>query len=187
MPEVPPRRSQVFVIALTFGGIALGLALAACGTTTLGSATADADSRAAKIFTDCNDQLRSGKLASYRQAVECAREPVIMAYSQAGFPYMDLVLFDLQEREVGAERIDFGTAKPADVYRDIAELDRRLMLERDRRAAARSGIGGAVAATRPEQLLAGLDSLSPIPAAKDTECFSVGSFTHCNNQPGEPR
>ncbi|HEX3972742.1 MAG TPA: hypothetical protein VHX19_15540 [Stellaceae bacterium] len=178
--EVPGRRSQVFVIALTFGGFALGLALSACGTTTLGSATADADSRAAKIFADCNDQLRSGKLASYRQAVDCARGPVIMAYSQAGFPYMDLVLFDLQEREVGAERIDFGTAKPADVYRDIATLDQRLAAERDRRAAARSGIGGAVPATRPEQLLAGLTSLGALPAAKDTECFSVGSFTHCN-------
>jgi hypothetical protein len=168
-------------------GFAVGLTLSACGTTTLGGATADADSRAAKIFADCNDQLRTGKLASYRQAVECARGPVIMAYSEAGFPYMDLVLFDLQERQIGAERIDFGTAKPADVYRDIAELDRRLLAERDRRAAARSGIGGAVPATPPQQLLAGLDSLAPLPAAKDTECFSVGSFTHCNNQAGANR
>jgi hypothetical protein len=93
---------------------------------------------------------------------------------------MDLVLFDLQEREVGAERIDFGTAPPEAVQRDIAELDRRLTVERDRRAAARSGIGGAVPATRPEQLLAGLDSLSPIPGGQTTNCFSVGSFTHCN-------
>jgi hypothetical protein len=54
------------------------------------------------------------------------------------------------------------------------------MTERERRIAARAGIGGAVPATRPEQLLAGLDSLTSVPATKDTECFSVGNFTHCN-------
>jgi hypothetical protein len=163
------------------------LALAGCGTTNLGGATADADARAAAIFADCNGQLRSGKLTSYRQAVACAQDKVILAYSENGYPYMDLVLFDLQERNLGAERIDYGTADPAAVQRDIAELDRRLLAERERRIAARSGIGGAVPATRPEQLLAGLDSLAALPAAKNTECFSVGSFTHCNNQPGSNR
>ena len=160
----------------------MGLALAGCGTTNMSSATADADAQAAAILADCNAQLRSGKLSSYRQAVACARQPVILAYSRAGYPYMDLVLFDLQEREVGAERIDFGTAKPDAVQRDIAELDRRLMAERERRIAARSGIGGAAAMARPEQLLAGLDTLAPIPAAQNTECFKVGNFTHCNDQ-----
>jgi hypothetical protein len=160
----------------------IGLVLAGCGTTTLSNATADADAQAAAAYADCNAQLRSGKLTSYRQTVACARQPVIFAYSQAGYPYMDLVLFDLQEREVGAERIDFGTAQPDAVQRDIAELDRRLMAERERRVAARSGIGGAVPATPPQQLLAGLDSLAPIPAAKNTECFTIGSFTRCNNQ-----
>ena len=160
----------------------MGLALAGCGTTNMSGATADADAQAAAILADCNAQLRSGKLSSYRQAVACARQPVILAYSRAGYPYMDLVLFDLQEREVGAERIDFGTAKPDAVQRDIAELDRRLMAERERRIAARSGIGGAAATARPEQLLAGLDTLAPIPAAQNTECFKVGNFTHCNDQ-----
>jgi len=165
----------------------MGLALAGCGTTNMSSATADADAQAAAILADCNAQLRSGKLSSYRQAVACARQPVILAYSRAGYPYMDLVLFDLQEREVGAERIDFGTAKPDAVQRDIAELDRRLMAERERRIAARSGIGGAAATARPEQLLAGLDTLAPIPAAQNTECFKVGNFTHCNDQMGNTR
>ena len=178
MQEVPRRPSHTCVILLTLGS----LALAGCGTTNLGSATAEADTRAAAIFADCNAQLRSGKLSSYRQAVACAQDKVILAYSENGYPYMDLVLFDLQERTIGAERIDFGTADPAAVQRDIAELDRRLLAERERRIAARAGIGGAVPATRPEQLLAGLDSLGALPAAKNTECFSVGTFTHCNNQ-----
>jgi hypothetical protein len=165
----------------------MGLALAGCGSTTMSGATAEADAHAAAIYADCDAQLRSGKLTSYRQTVACARDKVILAYSQAGYPYTDLVLFDLQEREVGAERIDFGTAQPDAVQRDLAELDRRLMAERDRRIAARSGIGGAVPATRPEQLLAGLDSLSPIPGAQTTNCFRVGNFTHCNDQPGSTR
>lgn len=160
------------------------MTLAGCGTTNLNGATAAADTQAAAIFADCNAQLRAGKLTSYRQAVECARQPVLTVYAQAGFPFMDLVLFDLQEREVGAERIDFGTATPAAVQSDIAELDRRLLAERERRIAARSGLGGATAATPPAQLLAGLNSLAAEPQAKDTNCFTVGGFTHCNNQQG---
>ena len=183
MPEVPRSQSRACVILLTL----LGLGLAGCGTTTMSSATADADAQAAAIVADCNAQLRNGQLASYRQAAACARDKVILAYSQAGYPYMDLVLFDLQEREVGAERIDYGTAQPDAVQRDIAELDRRLMAERERRNAARSGIGGAAATARPEQLLAGLDTLAPIPAAQNTNCFRVGSFTHCNDQQGPNR
>src|SRR6185437_8088780 len=113
LDEVPGRPSRCCVSLLILAGlVSTGLALAGCGTTTLSNATADADAKAAAVFADCNGQLRSGKLTSYRQAVACARDKVILAYSQAGFPYMDLVLFDLQEREVGAERIDFGTADP---------------------------------------------------------------------------
>jgi hypothetical protein len=165
----------------------MSLGLTGCGTTDMSGATAEADAKAAAIVADCNAQLRSGKLTSYRQTVACARQPVIFVYSQAGYPYMDLVLFDLQEREVGAERIDFGTAQPDAVQRDIAELDRRLTAERERRIAARSGIGGAAASARPQQLLAGLDTLAPIPAAQNTDCFKIGSFTHCNDQPGNNR
>lgn len=187
MKEVP-RRSPAAVILLTSAGLlATGLALSGCGTTNFAGAVGEADRKAAATFADCNAQLRNGQLASYRQAAACARDKVILAYSQAGYPYMDLVLFDLQEREVGAERIDYGTAQPDAVQRDIAELDRRLMAERERRNAARSGIGGAAATARPEQLLAGLDTLAPIPAAQNTNCFRVGSFTHCNDQQGPNR
>lgn len=179
MREVPPSRfCAALVIILTLAG---------CGTTNLSGATDAADTRAAAIFADCDAQLHAGKLTSYRQAVECARQPVLTAYAQAGYPYMDLVLFDLQEREVGAERIDFGSATPAAVQHDIAELERRLLAERERRIAARTGIGGAAAATPPEQLLAGLDALKPRPLPQQgSNCFTVGGFTHCNNQGDNP-
>jgi len=167
-------------LASAFG---IFMTLAACGTTNLSGAIAEADTKAAAVYADCDAQLRAGRLASYRQAVECAQPQVLTIYSQAANPFMDLVLFDLQERGVGAERIDSGIADPAAVRRDIAELERRLMAERDRRIAARSGIGGAVAATRPAQLLAGLDSLAPLQAPPTTNCFTVGGFTHCNDQP----
>jgi hypothetical protein len=177
MPEVPVNR---FIL-----GFALLLTLAGCGTTNLHSgAIGEADARAAAIFADCDAQLRGGKLTSYRQAVECARQPVLVAYGTAGYPFMDLVLFDLQERDLGADRIDHGEAQPADVQRDIAVLDQRLKAEADRRIAARSGVGGAVPSARPEQLLAGLPTLLPqLAPTADTNCFTVGSFTRCNNQP----
>lgn len=175
MPEVPPTR-----IALV---LALFITLTACGTTNLHSAAmTEAQNRASAAFADCDAQLRSGALRSYRQAVECARQPVLIAYAQAGYPFMDLVLFDLQERDIAADRIDHGDVQPADAQRDIAILDQRLQEEADRRMAARSGIGGAVAATRPEQLLAGLPTLQAQlgPAPNSNGCFTIGNFTRCN-------
>lgn len=160
------------------------LTLAGCGTTTFRSAWRDADARAAAAFADCDAQLRSGILHSYREAVECARPRVIAAYARNGFPYMDLVLFDLQEREIGAERVDSGAASPAAVEHDIATLERRLRAERERRIAARSGIGGAAPATPPQQLLAGLNALAgPGASQQGANCFKVGGFVHCNPQP----
>lgn len=168
-------------------GCALALLLAGCGTTNLSGAMQAADARAAAIYADCDAQLRSGRLTSYRQAVECARQPVITAYAQNGYPFMDLVLFDLQERGVGAARIDVGSAKPEDVQRDIAELERRLDAERDRRMAARTGLGGSVGVALPPQLLAGLTTLQEQTPRQGSNCFSVGGFTHCNNQSVGPQ
>jgi len=175
MPEVPVNR-----LALVFAAF---LTLAGCGTTNNTASMADTEARAGAIFANCDAQLRSGALRSYRQVVECARNPVLTVYAAAAYPFMDLVLFDLQERDIAADRIDHGEIRPADAQRDIAVLEQRLKAERDRRIAARDGIGGAVPSARPEQLLAGLPTLQPQAAAPDTNCFSVGSFTHCNNQP----
>jgi hypothetical protein len=185
MREVPSHhRRRVARRGLAGALLLCGASLAGCGTTNLHNAAIDeADAHAAAIFADCNNQLAAGKLRSYRQAVACARDPVLMAYAQAGFPFMDLILFDLQERDIGASRIDEGLAQPADVQRDIATLEQRLMDERDRRVAARSGIGGAVPTALPQQLLAGLTSLQPraLPT-QDNACFTVGDFKRCSSQ-----
>lgn len=174
MREVPGKRIPLVLAAL--------LTLAGCGTTNLaGGAIAEADKHAAAIYADCDAQLRARRLNSYRQALECARQPVLTAYGQAGFPFMDLILFDLQERQIGADRIDHGEVQAADVQRDIAILEQRLMVERERRVAARSGIGGAVPATRPAQLLVGLDALTEKQLPPNSDCFTVGTFTRCNN------
>jgi hypothetical protein len=163
-------------------GLALAL-LAGCGTTNLHSAAIDeADRGAATAFANCDAQRASGALRSYRQVVACARPPVLMGYAQAGFPFMDLVLFDLQERDVAASRLDDGNVRPADVQRDLAVLDQRLMAERERRVAARTGIGGAVPTSSPQQLVAGLPTLQDraLPA-QDNACFTVGDFKRCNS------
>ena len=180
-PTCPTPLRAVFRAGL---GLALGL-LAGCGTTNLHSAAIDeADRSAAAAFATCDAQRASGALRSFRQVVACARQPVLLAYSQAGFPFMDLVLFDLQERDFAAGRLDDGSAKPADVQRDLGILEQRLMAERERRVAARSGIGGAVPTTPPQQLLAGLPTLSERPVPVDSDgCFTVGDFKRCSGDP----
>lgn len=159
----------------------LSLALAGCGSLFSGSAMRDSDQRAAAIYADCDAQLRAGKLKSYRQTVDCARPRVLAAYQENAYPYMDLVNFDLAVRAAGAERIDTGFATAADVKRDLAELERRLDQERERRLSVTTWTGAAPPLAPPQQqLLAGLDALTgrSIPRA-GSDCFQVGSFNRC--------
>ncbi len=159
----------------------LGLALAGCGSTFSDPATVEADRRAQAAYADCAAQLRSGALRSYRQAAACARPKVTAAYRQSGYPYMDLVELDLEARAVGAEAIDTGTAKPADVDRDLAELDQRLAAERQRRRNGEMRLGGSAPYVPPEQLLDGLATLNPAPLPRSgANCFTIGDFNHCN-------
>jgi hypothetical protein len=159
----------------------LSLALAGCGTTFPAAATRDADQRAQAIFADCEAQRLSGVLRSYRQAAECARPRVLAAYQQSGYPYIDLVELDLAARATGADRIDTGYASAADVTRDIAELDRRIADERQRRRDGEMRLGGSAPYVPPQELLAGLDSLTGRDVPRSgANCFAVGSFSHCN-------
>jgi hypothetical protein len=172
MKEVPALRNLSLLLIL---------ALAGCGTGYSAAATAEADATAKTVFAGCEDQFRSGKLRSYRLTVECARPGVTQAYQMAGYPFMDLVELGLNARRYGADRIDAGLAAPQDVSRDLAELDRRILGERERRVAARKGIGGEAAPATPAQMMDGLPSLNErvIPPS-NANCFKVGSFTHCD-------
>ncbi len=158
-------------------------ALAGCGSTYFPSAIRDADQRAQAAYADCDAQLRSGALKSHRQAVDCAKPKVLLTYQQNGYPYMDLVNLDLTARTVGADEIDTGFATEADINRDIAELDRRIGAERQRRVDAEKGFGGSATPTPVAQMLAGLTALtggSNAPTQTSSTCFKVGTFSHCD-------
>ncbi len=159
----------------------IGLALAGCSTLSA-SATRDAEGRAQAAFAECDAQLRSGVLKSYRQAADCARPKVLAAYQQNGYPNMDLIELDLYARGLGAERIDAGDATPAAVDRDIAELDRRIAAEQQRRLDARRATSGGAPPVPLAELMVGLNSLTtttaPVPPP-GKNCINVGSFTHC--------
>ena len=159
----------------------LGLALAGCGSTYLAAAALEADQRAQAAYADCDAQRQSGALRSYRQAAACAQPKVLAAYQQAGYPYIDLVELELAARATGADSIDTGFASAADVNRDIAELEQRITAERQRRRDGEMRSGGSAPYVPPQQLLAGLDTLSDkvLPRA-NSNCFTVGSFSRCN-------
>lgn len=141
----------------------------------------EADTRAQAAYADCDAQLRSGRLKSHRQAVDCAKPRVLAAYQENAYPFTDLVDLDLRARAAGADRIDNGSASTADVDRDLAELDRRIAAERQRRIDEGSARGGAPSTVPPEQLLAGLNALTgrALPRS-DSACFTVGTFKHCD-------
>ena len=178
----PPRFGYVRMMSrgpVTF--LLLALALSACGTTYSASATADADRKAQAAYAECDNRLRIGALRSYRQAADCAKPKVMAAYQENGFPFMDLIEFDQNMRTIGAERIDTGFASADDVNRDLAELDRRVVTERDRRLASQRATGGTGAYLPLDRLLVGLDSLTArrLPRPGET-CFTVGSFKRCD-------
>lgn len=155
--------------------------LSACSSMIMSkSALRDAHEQAQAAYAACNAQLRSGVLKSYRQAVACARPKVLAAYQRSGYPYMDLVKLDLYARKEGADHIDTGAASVAAVSHDLTILERRIAAEQQRRLAARAATGGAAPPIPLSSLLAGLTAITGAPnAAPTTNCFKVGSFTHC--------
>ncbi len=174
------RRAAIFspLFAVLLGG---------CEAAYISSAAVhDADVRAAAVYADCNAQLRSGRLTSHRQAVQCAGERVMQAYQSAGYPFLDLVQFDIIERMNGATQIDVGTQTEDAVNRDLAELEKRINEEAQRRIDVRVKTTGAAADIPLSSLTAGLPSLSGgvTPPLNASDCFKVGSLSNC--QGGQP-
>jgi hypothetical protein len=160
----------------------IGLALSGCVGYLSQSATEAAEQRARAAYIQCNDELRDGILKNYRQTVACARPKVLAAYEENAYPNMDLVELDLWARERGAERIDSGNATPQAVNRDIAELERRITIEQQRRLDARRATTGGAAPIPLARLLDGLTAITGTgekQPALGQNCFKVGTFTHC--------
>ena len=165
-----PRRVAVLLVVLVLPSCLF----APQGRTKEARANADAAIEA------CLAQLRSGKLHSYRQAADCAGPQIIIAYQETAYPFMDLVYLEVAARRVGAENIDRGAVSEEAVARDMSELERRLSAEANRRQAAMKYGDAAPRGAGEATMLAGLSTISigPIPAP-GSNCFSVGSFQHC--------
>jgi hypothetical protein len=174
-PDSSPVISKILIPALFLS------TLSGCASAFSVSAMRDSDARAAAVYADCTAQLRNGLLKSHRQAADCAKPRVLAAYQENGYPFMDLVQLDLAARAAGADRIDTGFAQEVDVDRDITELDRRILAERERRMAVANATGGNPASAPAGQLLAGLDAITDRAAGKPgSACFQIGSFNHCD-------
>ena len=169
------------------------VALSGCGSAMLSRpALRDAQTEAQAAFADCNAQLHSGALKSYRQAAACARPKVLAAYQRNAYPFMDLVQLDLYAREQGARNIDAGTATVAEVNRQLTVLERRIDAEQARRIAARNATTGAAPPVPLEHLLVGLNVINGTEAPRGgatvngSPCFQLGNFTHCDTAPAMP-
>lgn len=148
----------------------LAALLAGCGTL-LYSAPAERDAarRADAVYADCEAQRASGKLTSYQMVVFCAKPKVLQAYSENGYPFMDLVNLDLDARMAGAARIDHGQATKAEIDADLAELSRRIANEEQRRRLESTPFGASAPPEPLDQMLVGLDRLKPLPAPRSRE------------------
>lgn len=142
--------------------------------------TKEARTEADAAIEACDAQLRAGRLHSYRQAADCAAPQIITAYEESSYPFMDLIYLEVAARRVGAENLDRGAVSEDAVRRDMSELIRRLNAEADRREAAMKYGEAAPRGPGEAALLAGLHTISigPMPAP-GSNCFSVGSFQHC--------
>ncbi len=145
----------------------LAALLAGCGTLLYSAAgERDAARRSDAVFAECEAQRASGKLPSYQLVVTCAKPKVLQFYGEDGYPFMDLVNFDLDARMAGAARIDHGLATKADVDRDLAELARRIADEEQRRIVEATPFGASAPPISLDQLLVGLDTLKPLPPTR---------------------
>ncbi len=140
----------------------LALALAGCFISQ--SRKEEADSKAAAIYAQCDQQRRTGKYATHLAAVDCAVPTVAGAYQQAAYPFTDLVYISVQARRIGANKVDTGETTEAEYQHDLAELDTRLAAEDARRRKAMSH-GGNPQPVPVDTLVEGRSAFAPAPTA----------------------
>ncbi|HUB98139.1 MAG TPA: hypothetical protein VL993_19605 [Stellaceae bacterium] len=141
----------------------------------------EARAKANAAFAACDAARAEGRLRTYRAAVECAVPTVTQAYSEAAYAFPDLLYVRIEARRFGAGKVDEGEITAAQYDHDVAELDKRIRAEEERRTeiAERSGTPTPV----PEEtLIAGLPSFaSPTGAAPAPPgaCQPLGEIRTC--------
>lgn len=119
----------------------------------------EAEAKAQAAYANCEELRSLGQLKTHRAAVQCAARPVVEAYQAAAYPFMDLVFFSLEARQLGAERVDAGDVSDEQYQRDVAALDARIAAEEARRRNAMT-LGGNPKPTPQAALVQGLPSFA---------------------------
>ncbi|HUK61596.1 MAG TPA: hypothetical protein VLV50_20350 [Stellaceae bacterium] len=167
---------------LTAAAFLLVLALTGCFQLTGRTSEARSDEQAA--WARCEQQREIGRLRTHVAAVDCAVKPVLAAYEDAAYPFMDIVYVSIQARRRGAQRVDAGEISEQQYRRDVTALEGRLAAEEKRRNDIQL-FGGRATPTPPEQLVGGLPSFAPearasAPAPTANGCVPLGAIKSCN-------
>ncbi len=135
---------------------------------------------------ECRELRRRKTLKTFKESAECSRPKIIAAYQEAGYPYMDLIILFASARMAGAENLDKGKNTEAEVQLQMAELQKRIGAEEQRRnlalANAQAIQADSQAANIPASgvLLQGLGAIQPAQIAnRPVACSRSGGVTNC--------
>ena len=162
-------------------GALVPLALTACIMSA--QRTAESDEAAADAYQKCENLRIAGVVKSHVASVDCAIPKVQQAYQVAAYPFMDLVYFSLEARQLGAERVDAGDVSDEQYQRDVAALDARVAAEEARRRNAMT-LGGNAKPVPPSALVQGLPSFAEearaaAPRPTPNGCVPLGGIRSC--------
>jgi hypothetical protein len=151
------------------GIVAAALMLACCAAPpppdqTVGFAAAKAKAKHAD--ERCRADHAAGILKTEFQQARCIRTKVVPIFSEAGYPYMDLVYVLMAAKETAARKVDRGQVTRDRAEAQLDELGRRIHAEELRRF--RDQARPIRQAAVDDGLLRGLDILAPrgSPSAK---------------------
>jgi hypothetical protein len=150
------------------------IALTACAEQTINEARAKSNF----IIVACRTKLDTGELKTFTDVAKCREIPVIQAYKDAQYPYMDLIRIVMAAGDAAAERIDRREVSEAEAKLQLSELMTRVAAEERRRWAA--GTARASPRELTAELLQGLPALEPANRpSTGLNCFQVASDTRC--------
>ncbi len=164
----------------TIAVIVMTLALAGCFAAQ--GRNEEAAAKAKATYAQCEELRGIGQLRSHVAAVDCAVRPVLAAYDEAAYPFMDLIYISIQARRLGAANLDAGDVTESQYQHDVAELDARLAAEENRRRESQT-FGGNAPPVGADTFIKGLPAFAPTvatgPLPPPGSCLSLGAIRPC--------
>jgi hypothetical protein len=160
----------------------LGLCLAGCAIAMQAQQAQkikEATEKSEAAINECKDKRLRKELKTYKESAECSNPRVYAAWQEAGDPYLDLTGLLLAAKLVCAENMDKGKATEAECRLQVAELNSRLVSERQRRdqAVAQTRTQAQAAnAQSTAALLQGLAALDAANRSNTINCTTTGPY-----------